>query len=137
MEARLQFEEVDHTADRAFRVRGRNLAELFERAARGLFALEQQCAGGPANVQREVKLFASDPETLLVNWLNELLYLQEIHRECYPEIEVARVTDSELTAMVRGRLADVPRRVVKAVTFHNLHVQRRQRGWEATIVVDV
>ncbi len=137
MEGRQQFEEVDHTADRAFRVRGRNLAELFERAARALFAVEQPCAGGPANVQRHVKLSASDLETLLVNWLNELLYLQEIHHECYPEIEVTRVTDSELMAMVRGCWADAPRRVVKAVTFHNLHVQRRQRGWEATIVVDV
>jgi SHS2 domain-containing protein len=29
----MSFEEIDHTADRAFRVQGRNFAELLENAA--------------------------------------------------------------------------------------------------------
>ena len=36
----MDFEEIEHTADRAFRVRGRSLAKLLENAAYAMGALD-------------------------------------------------------------------------------------------------
>lgn len=42
----MNFEEIEHTADRAFRVQGRNFAELLENAARAMGVLNRLGPGG-------------------------------------------------------------------------------------------
>ena len=68
------YEEIDHTADYAIRVRGLDLPGLFIEAARGMNALTAGAAVGPA-VSREIHVEASDLEALLVSWLEELAFL--------------------------------------------------------------
>jgi SHS2 domain-containing protein len=68
--------ELEHTADRAFLVRGDDLRELFANAADALFRLQRQPAGRASDIIRQVEVEGFDRETLLVNWLNEILYLQ-------------------------------------------------------------
>jgi SHS2 domain-containing protein len=133
----LGFREVEHTADRAFTVRGRNLAELFAHAAHALCAIQGQPAGTQQTVRREVEVSGVDRETLLVNWLNEILYLQDVHRESYSGFEVIAISDTSLRASLRGEPSASSRRTIKAVTFHGLEIERLSDAWEATIVVDV
>jgi len=133
----LRFREVEHTADRAFTVRGRDLAELFELAARALGVVQGQSAATRENVSRPVEVSGVDRETLLVNWLNEILYLQDVHKESYSHFEVAAISDTFLRASLLGEPDASSRRIIKAVTFHGLKIDRLPDGWEATIVVDV
>ncbi len=129
------FEEIEHTADVAFRAYGRDLAELFANAARGMFALEGGTAV-PARSERRVEVEGVDRESLLVNWLNELLYLQERHGEVYSKFEVEEISPTRLRARVGGADAGARRRI-KAVTFHQLEVKQTDEGWQATLVLDV
>ena len=133
----LRFREVEHTADRAFTVRGRDLAELFAVGARALCAIQGQPTDTQETVSREVEVSGVDRETLLVNWLNEILYLQDVHKEAYSRFAVAAISDSSLRASLHGEPNVSSRRTVKAVTFHGLKIERQPDGWEATIVVDV
>ena len=137
MAADLQFREVEHTADRAFTVCGRDLAELFAHAAHALCAIEGQPTATQQTVRREVEVSGVDRETLLVNWLNEILYLQDVHRESYSGFEVIAMSDTLLRAFLRGEPSASSRRTIKAVTFHGLKIERLSDAWEATIVVDV
>jgi SHS2 domain-containing protein len=130
------YEEIEHTADLAFRVRGRSQAELFANAARALTCLECGVATGEPTVTREVEVNGTDRETLLVNWLNELLYLGQTKHESYHEFDIIEINDEHLRAHVRGQECHALRRI-KAVTFHNLEVKQTPTGWQATIVVDV
>jgi SHS2 domain-containing protein len=133
----LRFREVEHTADRAFTVRGRDLAELFAFAARALCAIQGQPTDTREAVSREIEVSGVDRETLLVNWLNEILYLQDVHKESYSRFHVAAISDTFLRASLRGEPNASIRRSIKAVTFHGLKIERLPDGWEATIVVDV
>jgi len=133
----LRFREVEHTADRAFTVRGRDLAELFALAARGLGVVQGQPAATRETVSRQVEVSGVDRETLLVNWLNEILYLQDVHKESYSRFEVAAISDTSLSASLHGEPDASSRRIIKAVTFHGLKIDWLPDGWEATIVVDV
>ena len=130
-----RFEEIDHTADRAFRISGADLASLFLSAAKALC-----CAGvtsGGQDVQRVFIVEGIVLESLLVNWLNELLCLQELHGEAYHDIRIEELSERRIRAYVHGSKQTSSNRVIKAVTFHNLEVRRKPDGWEATLVIDV
>src|SRR5438034_408776 len=67
------YEEIEHTADVALRVRAPSLEKLFCYAARGMFALMTDASGVATASEIALDVTASDRETLLVNWLSELL----------------------------------------------------------------
>jgi SHS2 domain-containing protein len=133
-----RFEEIEHTADAAIHVWGRDLAALFANAAHGLAA---QLADDPSavtpTVEHQIELEAYDAETLLVAWLGELLYLGEREGCIFVEFEMREVTPTRLRAVARGGPAREQRHYVKAVTFNNLEIVRSHEGYEATVVFDV
>ena len=113
------------------------MAELFELAACALCAIQGQPTDTQETVSREVEVSGVDRETLLVNWLNEILYLQDVHKESYSRFQVGAISDNFLRASLHGEPNASIRRSIKAVTFHGLKIERLPDGWEATIVVDV
>jgi SHS2 domain-containing protein len=94
-------------------------------------------AQGHGRVERYVEVSGSDQETLLVNWLNELLYLSERFQERYDGFEILDLTDERLRARLCGTQREATAPLVKAVTFHNLAIKREGAEWIATLVVDV
>ncbi|HVO80896.1 MAG TPA: archease [Terriglobales bacterium] len=131
------FEEIEHTADRAFRARGRDLAELLENAAQAMAALDQPGSGEEPLITREVEVSGVDRETLLVNWLNEILYLEQTRGEVYDRFRVLEADDHHLSAQLDGKKSSSRVSHIKAATFHNLEIRQSLEGLEATVVVDV
>lgn len=132
-----RFEELEHTADVALRIFGEDLEELFENAAWGMFSLLTDPSQVTPNTGHEIELEAMDVETLLVDWLSELLYLHETEEEVYSEFAFDQVTSTTLKARVRGDKVDDIRKDIKAVTYHGLVVQETPAGYEATVVFDI
>ena len=98
-----RFEEIPHTADWSFRAFGKDLAELFENAAFAMFALQgAEVSDGAKETARAVKASGIDYESLLVNWLSELLYLQESHHEIYQRFQMDALSPTALRAHVFG-----------------------------------
>lgn len=126
--------EVAHTADLALRVWGRSLDELMVSAAKGLFSSVSRRDGPP--VQRRLWLAAEDVETLLVDWLSELLYLSEAGHETYDSFAVSVGPDLRLSAAVGGCSKASERPRAKAATFHGLRVQQVDGMYTATVVFD-
>jgi SHS2 domain-containing protein len=131
------FKEIEHAADRAFRVRGHDLAELFTNAALALASVQAAIGNEAGATAREVEVTGIDREALLVNWLNEILFLQERHRETYSRFEVLSISEQQLRARLHGVPLVTARTLIKAVTFHGLELRHSDRGWEAAVVVDV
>jgi SHS2 domain-containing protein len=132
-----RYQEIEHTADRAIRAYGRDLPELFANAAYGMFDLLTDVEGLRSTVEREVSLEAPDLETLLVDWLRELLYLHEVNGEVYKEFEIGTLSPTRLKAVVKGGKVFAPRLDIKAVTYHGLKIEETEEGYRATIVFDV
>jgi len=132
-----RYEEVEHTADAAIRAYGRDLPELFANAAYGMFDLLADMERLHPTIEREISLEAPDLETLLVDWLGELLYLREAHGEVYEEFEISTLSPTELRAVARGGKRFVPRMNIKAVTYHDLKIEETGEGYAVNIVFDV
>ena len=132
-----RFEQVEHTADLALRIYGRTLRELFSTAAYAMFSQIADLGPVALAVHREVAVEGIDYESLLVNWLNELLYLQETRGEVYTTFEIKQLTRRHLRATVGGARTENIHTLIKAATYHELSIIRT-RGWYAsTIVLDV
>lgn len=131
------FREVEHTADWALEVWAPDLGELIRQAALGLEALSgvEPNPGARPEPQR-VRLEAPDPETALVEFLNEILFLRDTRGVWFRPQKVSYaqgVVQAEGTAYPLGSVA----KEVKAATYHNLRVERTPEGWRAVVVVDV
>jgi len=133
----MSFEEIDHTADRAFRVTGRDMADLLENAARAMRALDRPRPTTAALATREVEVEGVDRESLLVNWLNEIVYLEQAHRLTCERFYLDELKEHHLRARVETRECEGNYTHIKAVTFHNLKIRETPKGLEAEIVVDV
>ena len=132
-----RFEEVEHTADRALRIGGRDLAELFANAALGMNSLMRPTAAGRPSVAKEIELEAIDAESLLVAWLSELAFWAETESLVFTHFEILGMSPTRLSAVVRGGRVGTLQKHVKAVTFHNLDIQDEASGLAATVVFDV
>jgi SHS2 domain-containing protein len=132
------FQEVEHTADWALRVRGRDLRELLVNAARGMgYLIVSDLDAVPTDVQRRFELDAFDAESLLVEWLSELAYLAESEMLVFREFDLSEVTSEHLEALVRGGHASGLQKHIKAVTYHDLEIIESEDGLEVTVVFDV
>ena len=130
------FEEIEHTADLAIRAYGRDMRELFASAAHGMFALMAE-PSKETTYEREVSLEAMDYESLLVDWLNELIYLHEVEGETYYQFAIKTLSPVKLKAQVTGGPTKSKTKAIKAATFHDLAIEETANGLVATIVFDV
>lgn len=131
------YEELEHTAEVGIRVRAATPAELFVCAARAMLAfIGTQAAEHTAC--RPVVIEALDSQTLLVDWLNELLYLFETSGETYDQIRIFDWQPTRLeAALAGGRPTGPPQHSIKAVTYHGLRLVEESDGWQADIYFDV
>lgn len=131
------YEELAHTAEVGMRVRAPTPAALFACAATGLFRL-MGTRPGISDTSRAVVVESLDSESLLVDWLSELLYLHETTGEVYDRVEVGAWTPTRLEATVAGgRPGAPPSRAIKAITYSGLRLAATDGGWLAEVYVDV
>lgn len=137
------WEELEHTADLALRVWAPDWQDLFSAAARGLAALTATATQGPLTRVATLALEAVDRESLLVDWLNELLYLGEsagergAQRIVYLAFRFEALTETTLRATALGARVTEARNAVKAATFHDLAIRTTETGLETTLVFDM
>lgn len=140
------FEEIDHTADWAIRVRGRDLPELFVNAAYGMYSLLADLDSVPLSERRAVEVEGVSLEGLLVAWLNQLVYLTEMERLIFARFAVDSLelpTSPEsgslgrLHATAEGGRVQEQRKYIKAVTYHGLSIRRENGRYVTEIVFDV
>jgi SHS2 domain-containing protein len=148
------FELLEHTADVGVRARGATLEAVFEQATLGLaevLGAFRPGQGEPVTVE----VAAGDLGGLLVDWLNEVLWLQEARQAAVAAVRVehagdgrAAGADASSTAgegafsavgAVAFSAGEPPPdgTFVKAVTYHRLRVERDRDGWLAEVYLDV
>lgn len=139
------FELLEHTADVGIRARGATLEEVFEHATEGLAEVlgalrpEGATEARPIEVV-PVEVAAPDPGGLLVDWLNEVLWLLEVSQAGLAAVRVERAEDGVASGSVELAPGgpDPDGTFVKAVTYHRLRVEPDPGGgWLLEVYLDV
>lgn len=135
------FRLLEHTSDMGIKAEGESLAAVFRQAALGLQQIMTSCTDIQAQQEILVEVQAQDLEELLVNWLSEVIFLLETRQLLPAEFEIDSISDCHLQARVRGEFLDAERhfleREIKAVTYHQIRVERVAGGWRAQVFVDL
>lgn len=90
---------------------------------------------------REIAVEGEDYDSLLVNWLSELVSLFDAGLFAPCEYEVEQIRPTRFVCRCTGEPRDPARHpwklIVKAVTYHQLEVAQRNDRWEATVFLDI
>jgi SHS2 domain-containing protein len=132
------FELLEHTADIGIRATGASLEEVFEQATMALAELLGAWRPGPG-APAPVAVEAPDPGGLLVDWLNETLWLREVRQAAIAGVRVDRAGGGRAAgelALLEGA-APPDGTTVKAATYHQLLVEQVPGGWVGEVYLDV
>lgn len=132
---------LEHTADIGLEAQGGSLQELFSEAAQALREVLFGEVSGRIEQTSHLRVTGQDQGELLVNWLNEILYLFEV-QGIYPvSFTIEGIDAHSVCGQVHGELFHPERhaveRVVKAATYHQLLVERDGEGWRARVYLDL
>lgn len=143
------YQEIDHTADTGLRITGETLEELFLQAAEGMFALirpgnnpltEEESKKSKSRT-RKISLTSPDRESLLKDWLAELLYHHSTDHLYFTGFTIHSIGENHLDAVATGvPITDETVSAfmdIKAVTYHGLEVRETDEGYEATVIFDI
>lgn len=130
------FEEISHTADWAARVWAQDLPSLFVESARAMNTLAGMVADKGPREKRVFESQGADAESLLVAFLSELIYYQEQENLAFNIFKLNIEGQMLRVEMEGSQIASVDK-AIKAVTYHNLKIEKTNRGFETTIVFDV
>ena len=134
------FELINHTADVSIRAYGASMNQAFANAARALFSLITELDDIEEVIYRDIELTAADQESLLVEWLNELIYLFDTENILFKRFDITDLTDTRLKARSYGEKVDSSKHKlkigVKAATYHMLKVAR-DNGCQVQVLFDI
>lgn len=135
------WEHFEVEADVGVRGWGDSRATAVAQATLGVFALLVEPGEVEPREVREVRAQADGPETLLVAWIDECLYVHDIEGFVVREVEMTVCTDTLAHGLLRGEPLDPARHrlgtVVKGATYHTVALGVRDGVHEARIIVDV
>ncbi len=136
----MAYEQFEHTADVGIRATGDGLEEAFAEAARGMFSIITDIGEVSPVGELRIELSAEDPESLLVEFLSELIYLFEVRSMLFSrfDVKMEHRDGIRMTVIAMGEVIDREKHVlkgaVKAVSYHDIMVDR---SGEIRVIFDV
>jgi len=135
------FEVLEHPADIGFRVSGGTRPELFAHAAGALLSIASEPEAVHPREEYALEVAGADDESLMVNWLNEVLWWFDGKGIAFREFRVTALDASGLRAIGIGEPRDAARHpirlIVKGVTYHQLKVAESGGRWIAEVYLDI
>jgi SHS2 domain-containing protein len=133
-----KYEILEHKADLKIRAFGKTKEELFLNILLAMAESQKPEIESKVKIKREIKIKSVDLSTLLVDFLNEILYLNQVNKEIYFEVKFKKFTNNEIEAELTGQRVKRFGEDIKAATFHNLEIkQNKNKNWEGTVLFDV
>ncbi len=135
------FDILEHTADVGVRGWGGSIEEAFRQATLGLLDIvgAWRPHADEAGERLAISVEGRDLGSVLVDWLGEVLYLQDTRDVVIRSFEVEEVAGDRAEGWVElsRRPAEIEGTAVKAITYHQLSVEERGGGWTVTVYLDI
>jgi SHS2 domain-containing protein len=133
--------QLEHTADIWIRARGKDLPELFANAGFAFFDLVAELGNVEERESHLIRAQAGDTELLMVAWLGELLFQFDASHMIFKRFDVIELDGRHIVAKAHGEKYDPKRHrlktEIKAVTYHQLAVEKVGDHWEASVIFDI
>lgn len=134
----MTYEILDHTADIGFRATGETLGEAFESATRAFADIVAYEDPPEPTDEVHVEVEAENLEALLFDYLDRLIYTQEVEgvvvvgAEAEATDDPPRVEATLSVAPLRRGLMDI-----KAPTYSEMRAEHDDAGWTLEAILDI
>jgi SHS2 domain-containing protein len=143
-----KFVVIGHTADIGIKVWGKSFGQLLKNAACGMYKIICEKNNIKPILKKRIcikKISKNDKESLLVNFLNELLYKTAIEKVVFNNFKIKIYSYSKNLCTIEvfcfgekysfekhGRFLEL-----KAATYHNLKIYKKNNSFYTQIFFDV
>jgi len=135
-----EFEILEHTADVGVIARGADIGQAFANAGKALFSLITELEDVEEVIYREIEIDAQDRESLLVRWLNELIYIFDTENILLKVFDIQQLTNTSLKAVAYGEEVNTAKHQlktgIKAATYHMLKIDEND-GYRVQVLFDI
>jgi len=131
-----KYEILDHPADLKIKAYGKNLEELFNNILLAM-AEAMEPVSISEEISRGVDIKSRNLESLLIDFLSDVIYETDLNNAVFKKLEVSKLTDQELEGKISGPKIKNFKTEIKAVTWHDLEIKKINSLWQATVVFDI
>ena len=136
----MKYKFVSHTADIKFFSYGKTIEEVFENSA---YALVHSISDKKINGNHKIKFHVNgiDFENLMYNFLEEFLFLFDSKNLILSRIYSIKIDKKNFTLHVGAFFDDGKNHrnlfSIKAVTYSEMKIQKKNGKWSARVVLDI
>ena len=89
----------------------------------------------------DVSVERHSTDSLFVSWLNELIFHFDTYGFIGKRIDVKEFSEKRISASIAGEEFDPDRHegklLIKAATYHQLRIEKKDERWEISVVFDI
>ncbi|MBD3155572.1 MAG: archease [Candidatus Aenigmarchaeota archaeon] len=132
----------DITSDVMFKAYGKNLEELIENSGKALFSIVCDIDKMEEDKVLMLEVGGEDEEDLIHNWLSELLTVIDTENMFFSKFRVLEFDegdDFKIRVECYGEeiREELILTIAKAVTYYKYSVEKKDKEWIATVVLDI
>ena len=132
-----KFEFLEHTADIKIRVFGSTLNEIFENL---ILVISKYLSSDKEIISKKGKVIevsGRDKESLLYNFIEELIYLVDAENFITKKGEVSLRGNNLRAELYGDDASNYPINHIKSPTYSEMSIKKLTQGWQAIFVLDV
>jgi SHS2 domain-containing protein len=139
----MKYRYLEHTADAKFQAFGSTLEEAFENAALAMFNLMVKTEKVKPIIERKINIEANDKESLLYNFLEELLFILDssgLVLNSFKNMKIRKINNHyELSTLFYGDKIESYEIFgeVKAITYNDMSISKEKDKFIIQAVVDL
>ncbi len=133
----MPYKIIQHTADIGLELRGKNLEEIFGSALLGMINILNPIKISDTIIKRKINVKSMDISSLIVDFLNEILYFCYTENEFYDKIKFTKISDDSLIAELQGKKCGGFGEDIKATTYHGVKIKKEKDDFRVDIIFDV
>ena len=145
MSLKRRFEFLEHTADVYVAAYGKTLEEAFENAALATFETMTDTKKVEPKVEDKIEVEGHDEQSLLYNWLEELIVKFETTEDLYSRFEISSIRKGPNGLKMKARIWGEhfnpnkhPQKVgIKAVTYHQMEILKKPKAVTVKFNLDI
>lgn len=134
------FEVLEHTADIGLRAWAPTFEEMIAEASAGMISIAFESRTIETRQSYPIAAKGDDRESLLVNWLNEVLYYTDGKQIVLGRFDVKKSDGFNASGTAWGEPRSAKHQaklIVKGVTYHQLKVIHRPDCWMCEVYLDI